>query len=66
MLLGVDAVKDALEVEELLKRGFAHELQHTVAGVLRSNFQSSADMTGDELSGVLLGGTVGCLVATLI
>jgi len=66
MLLDVDAVEDALEVEELLERGFAHEFQYTITGVLRSNLQTSADMTGNELSGILLGGTIGCLVATLI
>ena len=38
MLLAIDAVEDALELVELLERGFAHEVQHAVAGVFRSNF----------------------------
>ena len=35
MLLAVDAVEDALELVELLERRFAHQSEHTVAGVLR-------------------------------
>ena len=31
----VDAVEESLELVELLEGGFAHEVEHTVAGVLR-------------------------------
>ena len=66
VLLAVDAVEDTLEGVELLEGGFAHELEHTVAGVLGSHLQSSADMSADEFAGVLLSGSVGCLVLTPI
>ena len=62
----VDAVEESLELVELLEGGFAHEVEHTVAGVLRCHFQASADVTGDEFAGVFLCGTVGSLVLTFI
>ena len=62
MLLTTDAVELALEVLELLERWLAHEVEHTVTGVLRGHLQSSADVASDELAGVFLGGTVGGFV----
>ena len=41
---------------------FAHEVEHAVASVLGCHLQPSADVAGDELSGVLSGGSVGLLV----
>ena len=66
MLLTIDAVEDALEVIELLKRRFAHQVQHAVAGMFRSNFQSSADMTSNQLAGILHSRLVSCFVLALI
>ena len=62
----VDAVEKAFEFVELLEGGFAHKVEHTLAGVLWCHFQASADMTGDEFSGVFHGSTVGGLVLTFI
>ena len=39
--LAVDAVEDALELVELLEGGFAHEPQHTVAGMLGGYLQTA-------------------------
>ena len=66
ILLAVDAVEDTLEGVELLEGGFAHESEHTVAGVLGSHLQSSADVSADEFAGVLLSGSVDGLVLTPI
>ena len=66
VLLAADAVELPLELEELLERGLAHETEHTVAGMLGSHFQASADVAGDELAGVFLGGTVGGLVLAVV
>ena len=62
----VDAVEETLELVELLEGGFAHQVEHAVAGVLRCHFQASADMMADEFAGVFLCGTVGGLVFTFI
>ena len=62
----VDAVEEALELVELLEGGFAHQVEHTVAGVLRRHLQASADVMADEFTGVFLCGTVGGLVFTFI
>jgi len=66
VLLAVDAVELALEVVELLEGRLAHEVEHTVAGVLRCHLQSSAYMTGDKLPCVFLGRTVGLLVLAAV
>ena len=66
VLLGVDAVEDALEVVELLERRFAHQPQHAVAGVLGRHLQPSADVMADQLAGVLLCGAVGGLVLAAV
>ena len=66
VLLATNAVELSLELIKLLERGFAHELQHTVAGVLGCYFQPATDMASDEFTGVLLSGTVGGLVLTSI
>ena len=55
-------VEDALELIEQFERWFAHELQHTVGGVLWCYLQSSADMFCDKLACVL----TCCLVALLV
>ena len=66
ILLAIDAVEDTLEGVELLEGGLAHESEHTVAGVLGSHLQSSADVSADEFAGVLLSGSVDGLVLTPI
>ena len=66
MLLTVNAVEDAFELVELLEGRFTHEHEYTVAGMLRSHLQSSADVAGDEFAGVFLCGSVGGLVLTLV
>ena len=40
-LFAVDAVEDALELVELLERGFAHESQYPVAGMLGGHLQTA-------------------------
>ena len=40
-LLAIDTVEDALKLVELLERGFAHEVENTVAGVLGGYLQTS-------------------------
>ena len=62
VLLLIDAIEKTLEVVELLERRLAHQLEHLVAGMFRCHLQPSADMTGDELAGILHGGLVACLV----
>ena len=62
----VDAVEDALEVVELLERWFTHQVQHMVAGMFRSHLQSSADMAGDEFTGIIHGCLVGSVVLTSV
>ena len=66
MLLAIDAVEDALEFVELLERGLAHEVEHTVAGVLWGNLQTAADVAGDEFACILAGSLVGCFVLAVI
>ena len=66
VLFAADAVELSLKLVEQLERGFAHELQHTVAGVLGCHFQPAADMASNEFTGVLLSGAVGGLVLTSI
>ena len=61
-----DAVKETLEVVELLEGGLAHEVEHVVAGMLGGYFQAAADMAGDEFAGVVLGGAVGGLVLAVV
>lgn len=62
VLLTAYTVEQPLEFVELLEGGLSHQLEHTVAGVLRSHLQTAADMTCDEFAGVFLSGTVDSLV----
>ena len=64
--LAVDAVKLSLEFIELLERRLAHQSQHMVAGVLRSDLQSTADMAGNEFAGVFLCCPVCGFILTLV
>ena len=66
VLFTIDAVELALELIELLERGLAHEVQHTLAGMFGGYLQATRHMAGDEFSGVFLGGTVGCLILAAI
>ena len=66
VLLTADAVEDALELLELAEWWFAHVMEHPVAGMFGSHLQTSADMAGDELSGVFPGCSVGSLVLALV
>ena len=66
VLFAVDTVEDALEGIELLERGLAHEMEHTVGGMFRGHFQTARDMAGDEFAGVFLGRPVRGLVLTFI
>lgn len=42
--LTADSVELRLGLEEEVERGLAHELEHSVAGVLRSHFETTTDM----------------------
>lgn len=64
--LAVDAVKLSLEFIELLERRLAHQSQHMVAGVLRSDLQSTADMAGNEFACVFLCCPVCVFILTLV
>ncbi len=66
VLFAVDAVKHPLELIELLERGLPHQIEHTVAGMLRGHLQTTADMTADELAGIFLSSTVGGLVLAAV
>ena len=55
VLLAIDAVEDALELFKLLERRLAHKHQHTVAGMLGGNLQTTADMVADKFASVFLG-----------
>jgi hypothetical protein len=50
--LAIYAVEDALELIELTERGLAHEVEHTIAGVLRGNLEASTDVMADEFARV--------------
>ena len=49
----VDAVEKFFELIEEIERGFAHEVEHTIACVFGSHFQSSRNVMEDELTGVV-------------
>ena len=66
VFLAVDAVEHSLEFIELLERGLAHQIEHTVAGMFRGHLQTTADMTADELVGIFLSCTVGGLVLAAV
>ena len=51
---------------ELLKRGFTHNLQHMVLGMLRCDFQTTAHMMQYKLSCVLADGLVQLLVLPVV
>ena len=50
--LAADAVEVALEGLELAEGGLAHDLQHSVGGMLGGHLEAAADVAGDELAGV--------------
>ena len=62
-LLLVDAVENLFERLEL---GVAHDVQHTVAGVLGRHLQASADVAGDEFAGVFAGALVHLRILALM
>ena len=62
----VDAVELPLEVVEEAEGGFAHQLQHTVAGVLWGHLKASADVPRDELARVVGGSAVEGFVAPVV
>ena len=64
VLLAIDAVEDTLKLVELLKRGFAHEHEYAVAGMLGGYLEATTDVIANEFAGVLLGGLVGGFVFT--
>lgn len=66
LLLFVNLVKDALELLKLTERRFAHQVEHLVAGVFRSNLETAAYMMADEFARVLTSRSVGFLVFTLV
>ena len=47
MLFLVDSIEFLLQLHKHVELGLAHEFQHGIAGVLRGNFQSTADMPCD-------------------
>lgn len=64
--LTVYAVKDTLELYELRERRLSHVPKHTIASMLRSNLQTSANVFGDELACVLFCCTIRFLVLRTI
>ncbi len=62
----VDSVEYLLELTELAERRFAHDVEHAVRGMLRSHFQTAADMAGDELAGIFLRTFVGVRILALV
>ena len=58
----VDAVEEALEFVELREGRLAHQVEHMVAGMLRSYFQPTADVSRYQLARVLGSSAVDCLV----
>ena len=66
VLLVVDTIEDTLELIELLERGFAHQFQHALAGMLRGHFQASAYVSADQFACIFLCGLVCLLVLTPI
>ena len=59
-------VESLFEVIKLRKRRFPHDLQHWVAGVFRSHFQTPADMIGYQFAGIFIGTAIYCRVFTLM
>ena len=65
-LLAINAIEDALELVELLERGLAHEVEYTITGVLRGYLESTRNVAGNELAGVLHSGLIaGLVLATM-
>lgn len=65
-LLLVDAVENLFERLELGEWRLAHDVQHTVAGVLGRHLQASADVAGDEFTGVFAGALVHLRILALM
>ena len=66
VLFVVDAVEDSFEFLELRERRLAHQLQHTVAGMLRRHLQPSAHMVANQFTRILAGRLVAFLILALI
>lgn len=66
ILFSVDAVEGALELFEEPERRFSHQLQHAVGGVFGCHFQSSADMAGNQFSGIFACSLVHLLVVRMV
>ena len=64
MILGVHAVKDALELHKLLERRLAHHFQNLIAGVLGCYFQPARHVEANKLLVILSIGSVNFGVAT--
>ena len=65
-LLAINLIEDSLELVELLERGLAHEVEYTIAGVLGSYLESTRNMTGNQLAGVLHSSLIaGLVLATM-
>ena len=65
-LLAINTVEDALKLVELLERGLAHEVEHTVAGVLGGYLEATRHMTSNQFAGVFHSGLVAGLVLAFI
>ena len=54
VLFFIDLVELLLQFHEHVELGLAHELEDSIAGVFRSYFQSTADMSRDQLAEVFV------------
>ena len=54
MLFFIDLVEFFLQFDEHVELGFAHQLQYGIAGVLWGHFQSTADVSCDQLAEILV------------
>ena len=64
VLLTVDTIEDTFKLFKLPKRRFTHQFQYTIAGMLRSNFQSSADMLTNEFMDIFFSGLICLFIIT--
>ena len=62
----VQAVENGLELVEQIERGFAHQVEHFVAGVLRRHFQAARHMEANQFLIVLAIHLVHLLVAGFV
>ena len=66
VFLTIDAIEDALEVIELLERWLTHEVENTLAGMLRGNLQTTTDVILDEFTSVFHSSLIHCFILTLM